>query len=82
MIDTLNQAKTQLVNSREAKHRLEMDWSDKVIPFMLHSYFNIQDLFCNLTLNDRCYKGYEILKFSLDVHLVCKYLQDSILHSS
>ena len=34
LIDTLNQAKAQLVNSREAKHRLEMDWSDKVRIYM------------------------------------------------
>ena len=44
LIDTLNQAKTQLVNSREAKHRLEMDWSDKVILLILDSYFESQDL--------------------------------------
>ena len=30
LVETLGNARDQLAASREAKHRLEMDWSDKV----------------------------------------------------
>ena len=52
----MNQAKVQLVNNREAKHRLEMDWSDKVR--LITKY-----LFRSMTINRCCISIDECIKY-------------------
>ena len=39
--ECLNNARDQLTASREAKHNLEMDWSDKVTFFLKNRYHSI-----------------------------------------
>ena len=79
----MNQAKVQLVNNREAKHRLEMDWSDKVR--LITKY-----VFSSITINsisiDECIKYFicfQVTAGTLDSkNSALKNTRGNIMHRS
>jgi len=82
----MNQAKVQLVNNREAKHRLEMDWSDKVRLITKYIFSSITKINMGLISMDECIKYYicfQVTAGTLDSkNSALKNTRGNIMHRS